>query len=319
MGNFFQLLVNEQLKLYIRKSTWIMYILIALLVLGLAFINHNAMENSRTYEASQDDNWRQTLQDENAEMQKEMEQKEMMQGAYTGQIEKNNYYLENDIQPRSYDTWQFVMENKFLLSLVSLLTIIIAAGIVANEFKWGTIKLLLIRPITRTKILASKYVSVLLFALLTLLFVLIFSWIVGALFFGVNGLNPHIVLNQSDGYAYVSIIGEIIEGYGLQLITLVMMATFAFMISTIFRQSALAIGLAIFLMLSGNAIVGFFSHYDWAKYILFANTNMNQYINGSPMFDGMSLGFSIAVLAVYYVVFLVISWVFFTKRDIAGH
>jgi len=316
LGNFFQLLINEQIKLYIRKSTWIMYIIIAVLVVGLAFLTNFAMDQMENY---QDDNWRQTLQDENAEMKKEMEQDDMMQSFNSSQIEKNNFYLENDIQPRSYDAWQFVMENKFLLSLVSLFTIIVAAGIIANEFKWGTIKLLLIRPITRTIILASKYASVLLFALFTLLFVLIFSWIVGALFFGVNGMDPHIVLNQSEGYAYVSIIRQIIEGYGLQLVTLVMMATFAFMISAIFRQSSLAIGVAIFLMLSGNAIVSFFSDYDWAKYILFANTNMDQYINGSPMFEGMSLGFSITVLAVYYVMFLAVSWLFFTKRDVAGH
>lgn len=293
-----------------------MYILISVLILGLALLANFGVNQMEEY---QDENWRQTLQDENAEIQQQMEQDDMMQSFNSSQIEKNNFYLENDIQPRSYDAWQFVMENKFLLSLVSLLTIIVAAGIVANEFKWGTIKLLLIRPITRTKILASKYVSVLLFALFTLLFVLIFSWVIGMLFFGVNGMDPHIVMNQSEGYAYVSIIGQIIEGYGLQLVTLVMMATFAFMISTIFRQSSLAIGIAIFLMLSGNAIVSFFSDYDWAKYILFANTNMDQYINGAPMFEGMSPGFSITVLAVYYIIFLAVSWVFFTKRDVASH
>ncbi|SFB04576.1 ABC-2 type transport system permease protein [Lentibacillus halodurans] len=316
MSNFLQLLMNEQIKLYLRKSTWIMYILISVLVVGLAFLSNYGAEQMETY---QDENWRQTLQDENAELQKEMEQDDMTQGWNTQQIEENNYYLDHDIQPRSYDAWQFVMENKFLLSLVSLLTIIVAAGIIANEFKWGTIKLLLIRPITRTKILASKYVSVLLFALFTLLYVLIFSWFVGALFFGINGMDPHIVLSQDEGFVYVSVIQQIIEGYGLQLITLVMMATFAFMISAIFRQSSLAIGIAIFLMLSGNAIVSFFAEYSWAKYILFANTNMDQYVNGSPMFEGMSLGFSLTVLAVYYVIFLAISWVFFTKRDVAGH
>ncbi|QKY71180.1 ABC transporter permease [Lentibacillus sp. CBA3610] len=319
MSNFFQLLINEQFKLYIRKSTWIMYILTAVLILGLALLANFAAGNTVLYQAAEDDNWRQTLQDDNAEMQQEMEQGEMMQGVYTSQIERNNYYLENDIQPASYDAWQFVMENEMLLSLVSLFTIIVAAGIIANEFKWGTIKLLLIRPITRTKILASKYLSVLLFALFTLLFVLLFSWITGALFFGVNGMDPHIVMNQSEGYAYVSVIGQIVEGYGLQLVTLVMMATFAFMISAIFRQSSLAIGIAIFLMLSGNAIVTFFADYNWAKYILFANTNMGQYVNGSPMFEGMTLGFSITVLAVYYVIFLAVSWLFFTKRDVAGH
>lgn len=167
MSNFFQLLINEQLKLYIRKSTWVMYILVSVIILGLAFLVNftQGIDAPGSNEKYQDNNWKQTLQQENEELKKEMEKEEMMQGFNTSQIEKNNYYLENDIQPSSYDAWQFVMENEFLLYLVSLFTIIVAAGIIANEFKWGTIKLLLIRPITRTKILLSKYVSVLLFAL----------------------------------------------------------------------------------------------------------------------------------------------------------
>ncbi|MGP4107517.1 ABC transporter permease [Virgibacillus sp. L01] len=320
MSNFFQLLINEQLKLYIRKSTWIMYILVSAIILGLAFLVNftQGIDAPGSNEKFQDNNWQLTLQQENENLKKEMETEEMMQGFNARQIEKNNYYLENDIQPSKYDAWQFVMENEFLLSIVSLFTIIVAAGIIANEFRWGTIKLLLIRPITRSKILLSKYVSVLLFALFTLLYVLVFSWVIGILFFGINGMDPHIVLNQSEGYAHVSVIQQIIEGYGYQLVTLLMMATFAFMISAIFRQSSLAIGIAIILMLAGNAIVTFLADYSWAKYILFANTDLSQYANGATALEGMSLGFSITVLVVYYVIFLILSWVFFTKRDVAG-
>ncbi|GAA0597460.1 ABC transporter permease [Virgibacillus siamensis] len=313
MANFMNLLMNEQIKLYIRKSTWVMYILTAVIIIGLAAIASFAAPN----EKYQVDDWQQVLKDENADMKEKAQNEDMMQNFYKGQIEKNNFYLENDIQPAAYDAWQFVMENELLLSLVSLFTIIIAAGIIADEFRWGTIKLLLIRPISRTKILASKYVSVLLFALFTLIFVLVFSWIIGALFFGINGMDPHIVMDTSEGYVHVSVMEKIVEGYGYQLVTLLMMATFAFMISAIFRQSALAIGLAIVLMFTGNAIVTFFAKYDWSKFILFANTNLQQYANNTAA-EGMTLGFSIAVLAVYYVIFLVLSWVFFAKRDVAG-
>ncbi|WP_077324356.1 ABC transporter permease [Virgibacillus siamensis] len=313
MGNFMNLLINEQFKLYIRKSTWIMYILTAAIIIGLAFMSNFTAPN----EKYQVDNWEQVLKDENAEMKKEADKEGMMQSFYSGQIERNNFFLKNDIQPAAYDAWQFVMENEFLLSLVSLFTIIVAAGIIANEFRWGTIKLLLIRPISRTKILAAKYVSVLIFALLTLVFVLLFSWLVGLVFFGMNGMDPHIVMHTNEGYAYVSVIERIVEGYGYQLVTLLMMATFAFMISAIFRQSALAIGLAIFLMFAGNAVVAFLAKYDWSKFILFANTDLQQYANNTAA-EGMSLGFSIAVLAVYYIIFLVLTWVFFAKRDVAG-
>src|SRR5690625_4603069 len=120
------------------------------------------------------------------------------------------------------------MENAVLLSIVSLFTIIIAAGIVANEFRWVTIKLFLIRPISRSVILLAKYISVLIFSFITLLFVLLFSWIVGAVLFGIDGLNPHTLIYANDfdmdsGFRYVSIIKEIIADYGYQLVNLVMM------------------------------------------------------------------------------------------------
>lgn len=82
----------------------------------------------------------------------------------------------------------------------------------------------------------------------------------------------------------------------------------------------MAIGLSIFLMFAGNTLVMFVSQYSWSKYILFANTNLQQYFNGSePMIEGMSLAFSLTVLAIYFAVFLAAAWTAFTKRDIAGN
>jgi ABC-2 type transport system permease protein len=293
-----------------------MYIILAVIIIGAGIIVYTADDIKVSYD---EDTWRTELQVENEQLTMEMEEEEFLESLNSPLIERNNYYLENDIQPTGYGAWNFVRENQILLSVVSLFSIIVAAGIMANEFRWGTIKLLLIRPISRTKILVSKYISVLLFALFTLLFVLTFSWIIGAILFGVEGLNPYTILNKSNGIAYVSVIGEIISGYGYQLINLVMMATFAFMISSIFRSSALAIGTAIFLMMAGNSIVAFFADYGWAKYILFANTDLSQYSNGSePLIDGMSLQFSIIILFVYFAVFLAASWGVFTKRDVAG-
>ncbi|MBY7142327.1 ABC transporter permease [Virgibacillus sp. NKC19-3] len=316
MSNFFKLVYNEITKMFIQKSTWVMYIILAGLIIGGAAITSAFGDVDGDYA---NDNWREILQEENEEMQQQMEEDDIYTAVNSNEIEKNNYHLEHDIQPTGYGAWQYVQENEGLLSVVSLLTIIVAAGIVANEFKWGTIKLLLIRPISRTKILASKYVSVLLFALFTLLFVLVFSWVSGALFFGIEGMNPYAVQSQSDGFAYVSVIGEIVSEYGYGLVNLVMMATFAFMISSIFRSSALAIGIGVFLMMGGNIIVQAFAEYEWAKYILFANTDLSQYASGNtPWIEDMTLGFSITVLIVYYVVFMILSWVFFTKRDVAG-
>ncbi|EMF48063.1 putative membrane protein [Planococcus halocryophilus Or1] len=294
-----------------------MFIVILAIAIGGGFLTKFMGEEADFKEYG--DNWQAELQEENAQLTAEMKDDEFIQ--YTNQpiIEENNYYLENNIKPKPYDGWEYVLENSFLSSLISLFTIVVAAGIISNEFKWGTIKLLLIRPISRTKILFSKYVSVLIFALTLLIFLLVTSWIVGAILFGLNGLNPLIIQQQSAGFAQTGVFGEIVEAYGLSLVTLVMMATFAFMISAIFRSSGMAIGLAIFLMMAGNAIVAFLAQYEWSKYILFANTNLKQYMDGGmPLNESMTLTFSVVVLVVYFIVFLGAAWTAFTKRDIAG-
>lgn len=292
-----------------------MYIFLAVLIIAVAAITATTDETQKEY----GENWQEELQSENETLTKEMQEEEFLVETNTQQIEMNKYHIDNDIKPVPYDAWQFVIDNAMLSSLISLLTIIIAGGIVANEFRWGTIKQLLIRPISRTVILLSKYIAVLVFALITLAFLLLLSWATGAIFFGVAGANPELVINNSEGIVSVSAIGEVISGYGFKLVNLFMMATFAFMISSIFRNSALAIGLAVFLMMAGTSIVTFFADKAWSKYILFANTDLTVYNSQmGPVNEEMTMGFSIGVLVVYWIIFMLASWFVFTRRDVAG-
>lgn len=198
------------------------------------------------------------------------------------------------------DMWSFVKTSATLTTLISMFTIVVAAGIVAGEFTWGTIKLLLIRPVTRSGILLSKYIAVLLYGLTLLVILFLSSMVVGAIFFGIGDLSTPYLMKT----------------YLLNSIDLLMMVTFAFMISTIFRSSSLAIGLALFLMFTGQQFVLLLSDYQWVKYILFANTNLTQYFEGTPIVEGMTLSFSVFVLIIYFLLFNLLSGYVFNKRDI---
>lgn len=315
LANIFGLIWNEVSKIYIQKSTWIMYIFLAVLIIAVAAITVTTDGANKEY----GEDWQEELQTENEALTEEMQEEEFLVDMNTQKIEMNQYHIDNGIKPVSYDAWQFVIDNAVLSSVISLLTIIVAGGIVANEFRWGTIKQLLIRPISRTVILLSKYIAVLIFALITLAFLLILSWITGALFFGVAGGNPELVIRNSEGIASVTAIGEVISGYGFKLVNLFMMATFAFMISSIFRNSALAIGMAVFLMMAGTSIVQFFADKVWSKFILFANTDLTIYDSQiGPVREEMTMGFSIGVLVVYWIIFILASWLVFTRRYVAG-
>ena len=201
--------------------------------------------------------------------------------------------------------WDFALSSVNLLWIVQVFAVIIAGDIVASEFSWGTIKLLLIRPATRAKILFSKYIAVLFFTW-TIMFVLFFSSLLfGLIFFGPGGGG-------------LFMFGKVTSTYCLQFIEILMMVTFAFMISTVFRSSSLSIGLAIFLTFMGKPIVDILYHFkfEWGKYILFANTDLTPYFSGGdPLFPGMSLGFSLVMLLIYFALFQTLSWLVFMTRD----
>jgi ABC-2 type transport system permease protein len=100
---------------------------------------------------------------------------------------------------------------------------------------------------------------------------------------------------------------------------MLMLATMAFMISAVFRNSSLAIGLSLFLMFMGGQVTRLISmKFDWAKYSLFANTDLLQYFEGVPMVQGMTLGFSIMMIFIYFLFFQALAFYVFKKRDVAA-
>ncbi|QNG60467.1 ABC transporter permease [Metabacillus idriensis] len=195
------------------------------------------------------------------------------------------------------------------LFILPFFALVIAGSIVANEFNWGTIKFLLIRPAVRTKVLLAKYITALLFGIYFLIFFFAAAILLGLLLFGTAGAANDTAFIKSIGLNYLTVLIEII-----------MMSTFAFMISSVFRNSSLAIGLSIFITFSGKTFVQLLAHYnlEWGKYILFAHTNLSQHLEGNrPLFEGTTMVYSTFVLCIYLCLFLAASWFAFTKRDVS--
>jgi len=219
------------------------------------------------------------------------------------------------------DNWSMMsIEAMVLFQLVTIFTVVVSADSVAGEFSTGTIKLLLIRPWSRSKILLSKYISLLMFALVQAALLYVLTFVVNMLLFGYGGS----VEAQNAFNSDMNPLGYMLLYYFYQFLGLIIIVTMAFMLSTVFRSSGLAIGLSIFLLLGGSTIAGMLSmlDYAWVDYILFLHLNLTQYMGSSDaggiMGEGMTLGFSLSVLAVYYVVFIALTWLIFNKRDVAA-
>jgi ABC-2 type transport system permease protein len=313
------LIQNEWMKIFKRPGTFVM-IGILLVVASIFGAILKYQESGST--AGIDKNWEQTLKQDNDALKKQVENapSKVEKNYFKREIAINSYRIKHHIPKESkYNMWKFITDASQLIQLAGLFTIIISAGIVASEFNWGTVKLLLIRPISRMKILLSKYFAVLLFALLMLATLFAFSAILGAILFGSPDQTPTYLNYYNGKVTEQNMIVHLMIYYGLNSINMMMLATMAFMISSVFRNNSLAIGLSLFLMFTGGQITNLLSiKFSWAKYILFANTDLMQYFEGTPMVEGMTLGFSILMLLVYFLLFQVLAFYVFKKRDVAA-
>ncbi|BDG46215.1 MULTISPECIES: ABC transporter permease [Parageobacillus] len=315
MSSILSLIQNENMKIYRRFGTWFMIGLLALSTLAGALIIKATHKEPA--------NWKAEVASEIKRMEAELSEEKlpkMYKNYLQQQLAINEYRLEHNIKPVASNTfWGYLVDSADIIALITLFTIIVAAGSVASEFSWGTIKLLLIRPASRTKILLSKYIAALLFALFMLLLLFIFSAVIGAAAFGIENISEPYLAYQNGAVVERSMLFHVMQVYALNCADLVMMATFAFMISAVFRNHSLAIGLATFALFVGPQVTALLAmKFDWAKYLLFANTDLTQYIDGTPLVEGMTMPFSIMMLLVYFVIFNGITWLIFRKRDIAA-
>jgi len=258
LSNFLKLIQNENMKIYRRIRTWIMFGIILLMVLFFAILFRLGGGGS------------------------------------------------------TISAWDAMGQLYFLYYLVTIFASVIAADIVAGEFTWGTIKLLLIRPWTRTKILASKLVALILFTLLITALFFISAALISYVMYPVK--TSMMFSDHASPFVYL------LEDLLYRYIDLLVITFISFMISTVFRSSGIAIGLSMFILFTGGIFTMLFNpvRYPWAKYTLFVNMDLSQYRGGQEGVAGMTLGFSVTVLFSYVLLFLLISWLMFNKRDVAA-
>lgn len=204
---------------------------------------------------------------------------------------------------------------------IILVIIMIAGTIVSEEWGKGTIKLLLVKPYTRTQILLSKFLTVLIISAFVIVSTILMQILVGGILFGFESLfEPVVVYNLS-----TNVIQEmnIFAYLGIQTLTqlpiIILLATLAFAISTIFSNSALAITVSLLGYMGASIINQLAIAYNltFMKYFVTMNWDLSQYLfGGLPYMEGMNLITSIIICVVYLLIMLIPTFIIFKKRNI---
>lgn len=319
MLSFIPLVQNENMKLYRRPRTWIMLGIMVLILILMVVIQ----KTDKPHVDSRKLDYETRLQNSIEASEKRLTDPNLsLDEGSRKLIEKDilidKYALEHKLNITQENAWKTVMQSVNLINLLAIFTVVVAADSVAGEFSAGTIKVLLIRPVRRWKILLSKYVGSMLFAVFGMVILFAAALLIGGLAWGFDGAGvPHLFVQ--DGVVHErSMFLQSWLMYGYECISMVMIVTFAFMISSAFRSSSMAIGISIGLMFMGSLIVQLLMRFDWIKYFLFANLDLRMYLEDRPIIEGMTMGFSITMLLLYFAVFNSVAWLLFTKRDVGA-
>ncbi|MEY8350576.1 ABC transporter permease subunit [Bacillus cereus] len=312
----FNLIYNELYKIFKRKRTIMPFAAIAILVIGLGWV-------SVKYLPATSGDWKVEYTERTAEIEKKlgMAKQDILTQRSGDELVKEYQlkmkHLDTNTPPADDSPLSFMRGTGFIVFPILLPFILVyASTIFSNEYNWGTYKFLMIRPANRFKILTAKYIAIVIFSALLFIFNMIFSIFYGLIIYKFQQPAWTEFVMQSGKIIEQNIFVEASKYYLLEWIPTLVYAAFAFMISVLTRSSGGAIGISLFVALSGNLVLLPAARYEWAKYLLPANTNLYGALTSGSFIQGVTFPFASCMLLIYLLVFLGISYTVFLKRDL---
>ena len=235
---------------------------------------------------------------------------------------ENWYILDEEVDTNNANTLRSVFINFFseYSFLILIFSIMIAGGIVSDEFNKGTIKSLLIVPHKRSKILFAKYISIIIMILIIIGVLIVSELLIGGILMGFSSLSiPVVVYNITDSaLEIINIFGYL----GLQILAnlpqIILLATLAFACSVIVNSTAFSIVIPFCGIIASELINAFAYAYDIKilNYFVTTNWDFTVYLFGGTSIYGNSLLHAIIVCLVYLLIMLVVTFIVFKRKDI---
>ncbi|MBQ3494404.1 MAG: ABC transporter permease subunit [Clostridia bacterium] len=262
---------------------------------------------------------------------------EVSKYALTEEIQKYQYLLDNEKFDYNYlssfnfnvassattNAWDYTFYSLQILSvLIIVFSIFYACTSIAGDQSSGTMKMIAIRPYTRNKIFAGKYMSCLIFAILLLVVSFVASFVVGAVSYGIT-LSPCLVVFNSTVVMEISPIIMMLIYIVSLILKIMFYISLAMILSLIFKSTTLSVFVSALISIVGVVVNGLvssvalaftpFGHLDLFKY--FGNSKLGLFSNN--ILPDTNFIMSLAVVLACIVVLNIISHFMFKRRDIA--
>lgn len=322
------LIRNEVMKIWKKKRFFVILIILAVLIPIFTYAQYKTAMNLKEQIGSSD--WRISAQERVNDYTNRLNSPRVLpewKEYIKIQIQILQYHIDHNIDPQSPSGVTFAKE--FLKNAVGLflplLILVLASDMISSEHTQGTIKILLTRPVQRWKVLTSKLLALLLYVSMTLIALMLMSYLISGIVFGYGGWNAPVLTGfQIEGAAVDTSGVQLVEQWrfvlmelGLAWFSCVVVAALALMISILVRSTAASMGMMLALLIAGSILSNMAASWESAKYFFMVNLDTIIYLSGGkPPVEGMSLAFSLTVLSLTALISLIVSYTAFTRKDI---
>lgn len=216
-------------------------------------------------------------------------------------------------KPSGYDFTEFAVSVLQLVVTVYLITV--AAGVLVNELKSGSVKLLMLRPVSRNEVTSAKLAATAIYGTVLYSLCILIAFSYGAIRYGAARVPTLYVFNAASAFLAD-------RGFSLFLtwlsgvVTMLSFALLAYAVGLIFKSAAAGMGAAIVSCFGLLQLL--FNLFGGGRFLLSYQGNFNDYfaVGNMSLYGGSDFFLMLGMLAVYWILMLAVSYAVFDKRDV---
>lgn len=320
------LVENEVLKLWKRRRFRLVLLILVALIGIIVFAQSQGREKFGSKKP-----WRIETQERVARMRDFLRRQGRVPDTQRNwmefEIARLQYHLDRNIDPEAVSGPLFTrgFANASARLLLPLLAIVFAADVVSSEFSQGTIKLLLTRPVSRSRVLLSKLTALLLAIGLTVLVGGCVAYLFGGFAYGYAGWGAPVLtgFRQAGGTFDTSAVRAVplwedtIAVFGLAWFATAIVGSIGFLTSVLLRSTASSMGTMFAALILGTILPWFAPTWAFQKYLFPTNLALPDYYSGAPPpIPGMTIQSAVVTLAVWGLCAIAVAFVVFRRRDV---
>ena len=204
---------------------------------------------------------------------------------------------------------------------IAFLGAIIAGGLIAREFQTGTIRMLLIRPKTRTKIVLSKFTALMIISLGLYAVSMLLNLLTNGVMLGFSDLaNPNYAVGNSGGIPFLI---YYLPKFLICFVTILFACSVGYFLSVVTKITSLSVAIPLVcfvLSLLGMEFIAYRPSMQWVIYTPLPYINLAKLITQD--FTRYSVqpipAFGIPLMVGLSAIMVVVATMIFNKRDITN-